>query len=143
MKKLTFLLLLMTSSVHATEEPIYKSLNLTAQGHMNAFGFYYMQILKKEVASQHLAYVKYLTANSTNMTKQQMLAGSEKLERMALDEACLNIYFDEIAIATMGNKSTENLKGSYEDNKQKILSANYNCEENLDRIFHNNVLSRM
>ncbi|MDO7442093.1 hypothetical protein Q5X54_17565 [Acinetobacter baumannii] len=141
--KILLLSLLTSLSVHAIEEPIYKSVSLTPQRYMNVFGFYYMQSLKKEIASQHLAYFKYLNANSTNMTKQQMLVESAKLERMALDEACLNIYFDEIAISTMGSKSTERLIGSYEVNKKKIQSANYNCEENLERILNDNVLSRM
>jgi hypothetical protein len=132
---LTFLV---TSTAQANNSPIsnpvYKYLDFNAEAHMKSLGFSYMQKLKLEVALKNKDYITYLNNNADKMTNEQILAENKKWDRMRLDEICLNLYFDEVTMYTMGKTVIERTKKTYNEDKKEIEKVQYDCDANLERI---------
>lgn len=125
------------------QSPIYPMLKITAENHLKAFGFFYLQRLKKDAALQQNAHLKYLNETSDKMTYEQMMIEDAKFKRSDLDQTCLNIYLNEIAMLSMGDKVVERLKHTYEQDVKKVREAKYDCNENLERITQEYIVPSM
>ena len=137
--KAILLTLLITSTAHANNssisDPVYKYLDFNAEGHMKALGYAHMQKIRLEVALKNKDYLTYLNNNADKMSKEKIIKEDQKLKQMLLDETCLNLYFAEVTIHTMGKIVIERTKKDYLERKNEIKSAKYDCDANLERIF--------